>query len=77
MTKIKITHIETAPEYIKITKREYNQLTKKSALYDNYKAAQRERGRKLQSQLTPQERSERGRKAIAARWSKYNKEGSK
>lgn len=74
MTKINITHIETAPEYIEITKREYNHLTQKAALYDAYKAAQRERGHRLQSLFTPEQRSERARKAIAARWEKHNKE---
>lgn len=68
--KIKIEAIETAPERITITKREYTQLTQKAALYDDYKAAQRQRGQKLQSLLTPEQRSDRARKAAAQRWNR-------
>lgn len=75
--KIKIEHVESAPEYITITKREYNHLTQKAALYDDYKTAQRERGKKLQSLFTPEQRSERARKAINARWERQRQEGSK
>lgn len=75
--KIKIDAVESAPEYITITKREYTHLTQKAALYDEYKTAQRERGKKLQSLFTPEQRSERARKAINARWERQRQEGSK
>lgn len=72
--QIQIKEIKTAPELITITKREYTHLTQKASLYDDYKAAQRKRGEKLQSLFTPEQRSERARKAINARWAKRNKE---
>lgn len=72
--KIKIDHVESAPEYITITKREYTHLTQKAGLYDDYKAAQRKRGQKISELLTPQQRSDKARKAALARWNKKNME---
>ena len=72
--KIKIDRIESAPEYITITKRQYTHLTQKAALYDDYKAAQRKRASKLASLLTPEQRRQRATKAAQARWQKQVKE---
>lgn len=72
--QIEINHIKTAPEMVTITKRLYTQLTDKAALYDDYKAAQRKRAQIINDILTPEQRSERGRRAANARWSKFNKE---
>lgn len=68
--KIKIDHVESAPEYITITKREYTHLTQKAGLYDDYKASQRKRGQKLTELLTPEQRRQRAIKAANARWQK-------
>lgn len=73
--QIKIKHIKTAPQQITITKRLYNQLEEKAALYDAYKAAQRKRGQKMAELLTPEQRSDKARKAALTRWNKrVNKE---
>lgn len=72
--KIKITQIKSAPEYVTITKREYTHLTQKAALYEDFKAAQRQRGRKLTELLTPEQRRQRAIKAANARWQKQSME---
>ena len=72
--KIKIDHVQSAPEYITITKREYTHLTQKAGLYDDYKAAQRKRASKLSSLLTPEQRRQRAIKAAQARWQKQSTE---
>lgn len=73
--KIEINAIKTAPERIEITKRLYTQLTQKAALWDDYKAAQRSRAKKINDILTPEQRSDKARKAALARWNaKRNKE---
>ena len=73
--KIEINAIESAPERIEITKRLYTQLTQKAALWDDYKAAQRSRAKKINDILTPEQRSDKARKAALARWNaKRNKE---
>lgn len=73
--KIEINAIKTAPECIEITKRLYTQLTQKAALWDDYKAAQRSRAKKINDILTPEQRSDKARKAALARWNtKRNKE---
>ena len=66
--QIKINAIQSAPERITITKREYTQLTQKAALYDDYKAAQRKRAKRITEILTPEQRSDRARKAARIRW---------
>ena len=68
--QIEINHIKTAPERIEITKRLYTQLTQKAALWDDYKAAQRKRAQRINDILTPEERSERSRRAVMIRWQK-------
>lgn len=68
--QIEINHIKTAPERITITKREYTQLTQKAGLWDDYKAAQRKRAKRINDILTPEERSARARRAIMVRWQK-------
>lgn len=73
--KIEINAIKTAPERIEITKRLYTKLTQKAALWDDYKAAQRSRAKKINDILTPEQRSDKARKAALARWNaKRNKE---
>lgn len=71
--KIKIDAVESAPEYIKITRREYTHLTQKADLYDAYRASQRKRAKRISEILTPEQLSARGRKAALARWQKVNK----
>lgn len=66
--QIKINAIETAPQRVTITKRLYTQLTQKAALYDDYKAAQRTRAKRINDILTPEQRSDRARKAARIRW---------
>lgn len=68
--KITIDNVKTTQERISITKREYTQLTQKADLYDEYKAAQRKRAKKITELLTPQQRSEKARKAALSRWNK-------
>lgn len=70
--QIEINHVKTTPEQITITKRLYTQLTQKAGLYDVYKAAQRKRGQKISELLTPEQRSDKARKAALARWTKKN-----
>lgn len=72
--KIKIEHVQSAPEYITITKREYTHLTQKAGLYDDYKAAQRKRASKLATLLTPEQRRQRAIKGAQARWQKQSTE---
>ena len=75
--KIEINAIRTAPERIEIPKRLYTQLTQKAALWDDYKTAQRTRAKKINDILTPEQRSDKARKAALARWNaKRNKEGN-
>ena len=66
--KIEINAITSAPETVTITKRLYTQLTQKADLYDEYKAKQREHGRKISELLTPEQRSARAHHAALARW---------
>lgn len=70
--KIEIDHVKSAPEYVTITKRLYTQLSQKAGLYDDYKAAQRKRAKLINDILTPEQRSERCRKAAIARWNKQH-----
>ena len=70
--QIEIKHVKTTPEQITITKRLYTQLTQKAALWDDYKAAQRSRAKKISDILTPEQRSDKARKAAIARWTKKN-----
>lgn len=72
--KIEIQATTSAPEPIQITKGEYNLLARKAALYDAYKAAQRQRANTLNQIFTPEQRSERCRKAALARWNKRQQE---
>ena len=74
--QIKINAIKTTPQYIKITRKEYKTLAEKAAMLDEYRKAQRNRAKRINDILTPQQRSERARKAALSRW-QNNKKGNK
>lgn len=68
--QIQITNIHTTPQTITITKKEYNQLKRKSTEYDKIITTRSHTMKHLNNQLTPKQRSDKARQAAYKRWHK-------
>lgn len=64
-------------EAITISRKEYEELKAKAAIADKIAANNAKAGKKSAANLTPEQRSERARKAVAARMAKYGQESRK
>jgi len=56
---------------ITISRDEYNELKRKADAYDKMNAGSSKGGKRAWASLTPEQRSERAKKAVAARIAKY------
>lgn len=64
-------------ESIAIPIEEYKELKRKADAYDKMSVGASIGGRKAWSKLTPEQRSERAKKAVAARMAKYGQKSRK
>lgn len=61
-------------ETITVPRKEYDELRRKAVAYDKIAARNSLAGRKSSAKLTPEQRSERAKKAVAARIAKYGQQ---
>lgn len=64
-------------EKISISLQEYTELRRKADAYDKMNAGSSSGGKKSSANLTPEQRRERAKKAVAARIAKYGQKSRK
>lgn len=64
-------------ETIAVPKNEYDKLRRKADAYDRMNAGSSAGGKKSSANLTPDQRRERAKKAVAARMAKYGQKSRK
>lgn len=64
-------------ETITVPRNEYDELRRKAAVYDKISASNSLAGRVSSAKLTPKQRRERAKKAVAARIAKYGQKPRK
>lgn len=64
-------------ETITVPRKEYEELRRKAEAYDKISASNSLAGKKSASNLTPDQRRERAKKAVAARIAKYGQKSQK
>lgn len=61
-------------ETITVPRRDYEELKRKAEAYDKISAKNAQAGRASSAALTPEQRRERAKKAVAARMAKYGQQ---